>query len=419
MLNSETLLEAVTKAQEEFVCEKPSQEIFNHLLDSLLKLTGSEYGFIGEVLEKDKKPYLKTHAITNIAWNDDTRKFYEENAPQGLEFYNLNSLFGQVMVTEKPVIANDPYNDPRRTGLPEGHPYMGSFLGVPFFFNDEINGMVGIANRKEGYSEELVKALRPFLITCASLIEGFRNVKKRQDFENRLKESVKKLEEYNDELNKFAYVTSHDLKSPLRGISTLIDYISDDLEDVALNEDVTKNFRMIKERIALLYRLIDDIIHYSQAGSQKEVDEIDLDVFFADFLKTFDQRGKTDVITIKDKGGKIKCNRAQFYQVVANLVDNAVKYTDKNQPEVHISYKISNQNIELTIEDNGPGIPDEFKTKVLELFQTLNDRKREDSTGIGLSIVNKIVTKNGGTLEILDSTELGGACFKLKLKTKE
>jgi len=419
MLNSETLLEAVTKAQEEFVCEKPSQEIFNHLLDSLLKLTGSEYGFIGEVLEKDKKPYLKTHAITNIAWNDDTRKFYEENAPQGLEFYNLNSLFGQVMVTEKPVIANDPYNDPRRTGLPEGHPYMGSFLGVPFFFNDEINGMVGIANRKEGYSEELVKALRPFLITCASLIEGFRNVKKRQDFENRLKESVKKLEESNDELNKFAYVTSHDLKSPLRGISTLIDYISDDLEDVALNEDVTKNFRMIKERIALLYRLIDDIIHYSQAGSQKEVDEIDLDVFFADFLKTFDQRGKTDVITIKDKGGKIKCNRAQFYQVVANLVDNAVKYTDKNQPEVHISYKISNQNIELTIEDNGPGIPDEFKTKVLELFQTLNDRKREDSTGIGLSIVNKIVTKNGGTLEILDSTELGGACFKLKLKTKE
>lgn len=418
MISSEALLGAITKAQEEFIYEKPSQEIFNHLLDALLELTGSEYGFIGEVLQKEGKPYLKTHAITNIAWNDDTRKFYEENAPQGLEFYNLNSLFGQVMVTEKPVISGDPYNDPRRTGLPEGHPHMGCFLGVPFFFNNEINGMVGIANRKEGYNEEIVEALKPFLITCASLIEGFRNVKKRNNSEQRLKESVKKLAESNDELNKFAYVTSHDLKSPLRGISTLVDYITDDLEGIDLPDDVQSNFKMIKERIALVYRLIDDIINYSKAGSQKEINEINLDKFFSEFLKTFDGREKSPIIKIKNEGGEIKCNKAQLYQVCSNLIDNAIKYSDKEIPEVHVSYKITKLKFELIIEDNGPGIPDEFKTKVLELFQTLNDRKKEDSTGIGLSIVNKIVTKNGGTLEILDSSELGGACFKLKLKIK-
>lgn len=417
MINSTTLLEAITKAQEEFVCEKPSKEIFNHLLDALLKLTDSEYGFIGEVLEKDKKPYLKTHAITNIAWNDDTRKFYEENAPKGLEFYNLNSLFGQVMVTEKPVITNDPYNDPRRAGLPEGHPYMGSFLGVPFFFNDEINGMVGISNRKEGYNEELVDELRPFLITCASLIEGFRNVKKRKNSELRLKESVKKLAESNDELNKFAYITSHDLKSPLRGISNLVDYISDDLEGVNLPDEVESNFKMIKERIALVYRLIDDIINYSKAGSQKEIHKINLDDFFGEYLKTFDGRGKSPIIKIKNEGGLVKCNKAQLYQVCSNLIDNAIKYSNKDTPEVHVSYKIkSNSWFELIIEDNGPGIPNEYKSKVLELFQTLNDRRRKDSTGIGLSIVNKIVSKNGGALEITDSSNLGGACFKLKFK---
>ncbi len=62
-------------------------------------------------------PYLKTHAITNIAWNDETRKFYELNAPEGMEFHNLKTLFGAVMTTGRPVIANEPANDPRRAGL--------------------------------------------------------------------------------------------------------------------------------------------------------------------------------------------------------------------------------------------------------------------------------------------------------------
>jgi len=85
----------------------------------------SEYGFIGEV--KFEEPtdansqgtmYLQTHAITNIAWNDETRAFYEANAPTGLKFYNLDSLFGKVMTTSRPVISNSPKSDPRRCGIP-------------------------------------------------------------------------------------------------------------------------------------------------------------------------------------------------------------------------------------------------------------------------------------------------------------
>ena len=415
-LSSQSLLDAITKAQEEFVYEKPSQEIFNHLLDALLELTQSEYGFIGEVLEKKGKPYLKTHAITNIAWNEDTKKFYEENAPKGLEFGNLNSLFGQVMVTEKPIISADPYTDPRRTGLPEGHPHMGSFLGVPFFFNNQINGMVGIANKPGGYNEAIVTELKPFLVTCASLIEGYRNVKNRRKFEEKLKKTIKQLEESNEELNKFAYITSHDLKSPLRGISTLVDYIVDDLEDTDLPEDVEENFKMIKSRISLLYNLIEDIISYSKAGREKEKTAIELDQFFNEFLKTLNTREKKPTIKLVGKGGSINCNKAQLYQIVANIVDNAIKYSDKEQPIINISYTVSKNKIELQIEDNGPGIPDQYKSKVLELFQTLNDRKKVDSTGIGLSIVNKIINKNGGILQITDSETLGGACFKISLK---
>ena len=86
------MLEVIRRMQLDFIAELPADELFDNLLARLLELTGSEYGFIGEVLYKDAKPYLKTQAIMNITWNEDMRKFYEENAPKGMEFYNLKTL---------------------------------------------------------------------------------------------------------------------------------------------------------------------------------------------------------------------------------------------------------------------------------------------------------------------------------------
>jgi len=170
-----SLLQAIMRAQSQFITDVEPNVLFDELLDSLLVLTESEYGFIGEVLYKsDGTPYLKTHAITNIAWNEETRKFYEENAPQGLEFYNMKTLFGAVIVTGKPVISNDPYHDPRRGGLPEGHPRMDAFLGLPFYRGKNLVGMVGIVNRPGGYDEEIVEYLQPFLATCGNIIEAYR-----------------------------------------------------------------------------------------------------------------------------------------------------------------------------------------------------------------------------------------------------
>ena len=99
------------------------REIFDSLLEKLLDITDSEYGFIGEIRQgEDHTPYLKTFAITNIAWNHETRKFYKENVRNGLEFYNLDTLFGITIRTGEVVISNNPAEDPRSGGLPRGHP---------------------------------------------------------------------------------------------------------------------------------------------------------------------------------------------------------------------------------------------------------------------------------------------------------
>ncbi|MDX2422343.1 MAG: EAL domain-containing protein [Amphritea sp.] len=189
--DSSAMLEAIRQAQARFIVDTTPRQSFGDLLDILLSMTESEYGFIGEIFYKDEGiPFLKTHSITNIAWNDETRALYNKyTAEQGMEFHNLKSLFGQVMVTKKPVIANDPANDPRAGGLPPGHPAMNSFMGLPLFFNGQMVGMIGAANNPSGYTPELIDWLTPFLNTSATLIVGYRNTRDRGLVEQSLQEA--------------------------------------------------------------------------------------------------------------------------------------------------------------------------------------------------------------------------------------
>ncbi|MDH5407362.1 MAG: ATP-binding protein [Gammaproteobacteria bacterium] len=179
------LLTAIERAQSHYIDDGDSKTLFNGMLSDVLDFTESEYGFIGEIHYKDGNiPYLKTHAITNIAWNDETREFYAANAPSGLEFYNLDSLFGEVIKTGKAVISNDPSNDLRGAGTPEGHPPLKAFLGAPIYRGSQFVGMLGIANRAVGYDDQLLEQLQPLLRTCGSLIAGYRDAYNRQEAEN-------------------------------------------------------------------------------------------------------------------------------------------------------------------------------------------------------------------------------------------
>jgi two-component system, sensor histidine kinase and response regulator len=184
ILASQRLLEGIRRAQETFIAASDPREVFEPLLSTLLSITGSEYGFIGEVLTRpDGRRVLKCHAITNISWNDDTQAFYEKNAPKGLEFENLDNLFGAAITSGEPVIANDPAKHPSSRGLPKGHPALRAYLGIPFVRNGEVVGMAGIANRAGGYDAELVGFLDPFSATCGGLIEAIRAEQRRREVE--------------------------------------------------------------------------------------------------------------------------------------------------------------------------------------------------------------------------------------------
>lgn len=181
--------------QGEFINKPDATGAFDQLLSLALKYTESEYGFIGEVLRDEQdQPYLKSLALTNIAWDDATRKFYDDHAPQGLVFRNLNTLFGRVMTSGEMVIANDAPHDPRRGGIPSGHPPLACFLGIPIKLGGELIGMMGVANRPGGYSDAIVAEIDPLITSYGNLIQARRNRVLREQAETSLRENEARLQ---------------------------------------------------------------------------------------------------------------------------------------------------------------------------------------------------------------------------------
>ena len=188
------LLDAVLRIQSSYIGGTDPKNACEQMLATLLHVTRSAYGFVGEIRHDEAgKPYLKAHAVTNIAWNEETRGLYAENAAQGLEFHNLDTLFGAAITSGEPVIANEPATDPRRGGRPEGHPPLNCFLGVPLYAGQDMVGLMGIANRPGGYDEAIVSFLEPLTNACGSVIAAIQADAQEAAVEAELRATVERL----------------------------------------------------------------------------------------------------------------------------------------------------------------------------------------------------------------------------------
>lgn len=175
------MLDAVRLAQAAYIEADDKRQAFEGLLKAFLSVTDSAYGFVGEVLyDPQRQPYLKTHAITDISWDETSRRMFAEQMDSGMEFHNLNTLFGHALLTGETVLSNHPDTDARRGGLPHGHPPMTAFLGIPVALGDQLIAMVGLANAPGGYFEADVEFLQPLLGTVRQLVLARRGHEERQ-----------------------------------------------------------------------------------------------------------------------------------------------------------------------------------------------------------------------------------------------
>ncbi|CAI5532258.1 unnamed protein product [Closterium sp. Naga37s-1] len=210
------LLAAITRAhQVYFIDKEPNGSlVFDYLLSALLEVTESMFGFISSALLKaDGTPYLKTHAMTNVAWSKELRAWYAANSHKGLVFTNLNTLHGTVVLTGQQVLTNDARNDPRSRGVPPGHPPIDKFMGIPLYTGTELIGVFAVANRAAGYDEQLVKEIEPLTMTIAQMIYAVNERKRRKEAELHLSSVVQVAKEGIMSLAHSGHVTSMNLSA--------------------------------------------------------------------------------------------------------------------------------------------------------------------------------------------------------------
>lgn len=223
---------------------------------------------------------------------------------------------------------------------------------------------------------------------------------------------LEKLEKSNDELQEYAHVVSHDLKSPLRSINALVNWIRED-NDKTLNEDTLSNLDLIDETLEKMEQLISNILKYSSLGSDSSISEnVDTNQVIED-IKTLLHIPEHISIKVEQTLPIIKADKVKIQQLFQNLISNAIRYCDKNPGLIVIDFEELKDHYQFSIKDNGIGIAQEYHNKIFKIFQSLNDHK--DSSGIGLSIVKKVIDLYKG--EIWLESEVGqGTTFFFTLK---
>ncbi|MFK7833633.1 MAG: PAS domain S-box protein [Winogradskyella sp.] len=221
-----------------------------------------------------------------------------------------------------------------------------------------------------------------------------------------------KLEKSNDELQEYAHIVSHDLKSPLRSIDALVNWLKEDNKD-KLDEVSLQNFKHIETTLEKMEQLITDVLNYSSVGSDNnETSDVDTDTLVSDLISILYVPEHIEV-KVLNQLPIIKGDRTKLQQVFQNLISNAIKFTysDKGLVEIDVISKLDHY--EFSVKDNGIGIEKKFHDKIFKIFHSLN--KSKDSTGIGLSIVKKIVNLHDGEIW-LDSEPGKGSTFYFTLK---
>jgi PAS domain S-box-containing protein len=228
-----------------------------------------------------------------------------------------------------------------------------------------------------------------------------------KNLENQKEGLLKKLEKSNEELQEYAHVVSHDLKSPLRSIYALVDWIKEDNAG-QFSEDTVRNFSLIHLTLEKMEQLISDVLDYSSVNSENKTKvEVDLNEVIEDIFQILYVPDHIK-IELKTSFPSIMGNRARLHQLFQNLISNALRYSDKEEGRIEICCKDLGNRYKFSVRDNGIGIAAEYHEKIFKMFQSLHQDK--ESTGVGLSIVKKIVESYQGEIW-LDSTPGVGTTF--------
>ena len=318
--------------------------------------------------------------------------------------YNRAALHGQPLEMLLPPRFRD-----RHVGLRGG------------FFTDMSPRMMGEGRdlfglRRDGTEFRLEIGLNPIDIDGEPMVlAGIIDVTARHQIELEKEQQRAELERSNADLEEFAYAASHDLKAPLRAISHLVQWITDDIEPVA-NPDTLENLTLLQGRVARMQMLLDGLLAYSRIGhTNSTIEDVDIAEVVREVVVML-APPPGFVVGCEGTMPIIRTHRVAIQIVLENLISNGLKHHDRTEGRITVLARPVEGATEFRVTDDGPGIAKQFHDRIFLMFQTLASRDDFESSGIGLTIVKKKVQTHGGRIWVESIPPARGTTFAFTWK---
>ncbi|WP_053070576.1 ATP-binding protein [Halomonas sp. PR-M31] len=396
------------------------ERLWDFLLQALRKLTLSDYGLIGEVIDQQGTPSLRIHAITDLIWDEESRVLMQGLRSGDVLLSNSKSLLGRVFAQGETVVTDDLYSQPKQGGFPPDNPRLHNYLGVPIYDGEVLIGMYGIANGHQGYDEALLERLKPFTATCALLINLYRQFAEREQVMQELARARDEAERASQAKSEFLSGMSHELRTPLNAILGFAQLLLNSRRS-PLDERQRRQVAHIEKSGLHLLNLINEVLDLSQieAGRlQLSLEAVSLQVVIQDVVETLSATASQSDVTIEfdecTEDLRVRADYTRLKQVLLNLLSNAIKYNSR-PGHVHIRCRPRREILRVIVSDTGTGIPQERHDELFQPFSRLGaEHGAIEGTGIGLSLTKKLVERMAGTIGV-DSRHGQGSDFWFEL----
>jgi len=431
------LLQLINRTQTDFIRDVGGTKPFANLLARIIEVMACRFGFVAEVIsgvsgddhrglgaeisEAGEAPRLQTVAVS----------YGPLGSSWPLEGADSLAINGTALA--EPALSGLPLNlahGPQdQSFLPKGAPPLDNFLGLPLRMGDRVMGVLGLGNRDGGFDADLEAFLGPVLRSGAALIIAHRQELQRRTMETDLAQTKERLEQQaaelvrsNAELEAFAYVTSHDLRQPVRMIKSYVQLLEEEL-DGSLSEASKEYLFFTRDGAERMDRLIVDLLEYSRIGRRvRPFESIDFNLVCETALAPLrlaieEAKAVVSVPSEAEDGYSptICGDEMELSRVVQNLVGNALKYRSPDHPPViDISAREEGDEWLFCVADNGIGIEAQYYDRIFQIFQRLHSRDEYEGTGIGLAICKKIIERHKGRIWV-DSEPGRGSRFYFTL----
>ena len=398
----------------DILASKDSNSIADDVLTKLNTIIPFKIATLGEYNEIDDVFIRIATKSTFLIKNTKEGSF----SPAYYKIININLLKdGKIQIIEN--LRNLKINFKEGNLLVDNN--INAIVFIPIITDNKLFGVLTMgAETMDAFTDERIEIAKEITNQLAiSILQS--NLKKEltaytENLEELVKERTAQLKFSNEELKDFAQIVSHDLKAPLRAISQLSHWISEDYSD-KIDSEGKEHLAMLVSRAKRMDDLIEGILQYSKASKAKEKESIiNLNELVQDVIISL-APPKNITITIENKLPKILGDATRFSQLFQNLINNAIKFIDKPIGIINIGCEIENELWKFHVSDNGPGIEEKYYDRIFQIFQRLESRDNQEGTGVGLSLVKKILQIYGGKIWI-KSTVGEGTTFYFTLPIK-